>query len=564
MIESFKALGLSQQSLDAIEAKGFDEPTDIQKACIPLLLQEDINVIGQARTGTGKTAAFALPILDTIEADSHEPQAIVLTPTRELCVQIAQETQSLEGSRKTKILSIYGGAPYDAQLRALKAGVQIVIGTPGRVLDHLERGTLKLDNIKVCVLDEADEMLDMGFIEDIEAILAKMPEKKRMLLFSATMPQSILKLAETFMSGYKLVRIESDSQEKPLTRQVSIKVRESDKLEALCRIIEVTEDFYGLVFCKTKIQCDELGARLFERGYNAEALHGDLSQKQRESILSKMKAKHLRILAATDVAARGIDIQDLTHVINYSLPQDGETYIHRIGRTGRAGKTGMAITFYTEGESRKMAFLKKAADVQMLSADVPTVNEILEFRKRSITNAVLNAPMEQQATDSLFSSLADQLLQAHEAKAIISSLLEKDYAKLMDLSAFKPIVDLSKPPIREKRDKDNASGSRLRSEDEDLQYAGLDEKGMTRLFIARGKQDGMTKRMLVDFLLKSVKTPARDIQDVDVHDTFSLISAPFATAEAILSQLNKGSGRPIARHDFKAGQNPRKRGHKRP
>ena len=351
-IQEFIELGLSEKSLEAIKSKGFETPTEIQKRCIPVLLNDSGNLIGQAQTGTGKTAAFGLPILEKIDRLSKTernglPKALILVPTRELCIQVCDEIQSLSVGRKVSTAAIYGGASYNIQFRALKSGVDIVVGTPGRIQDHIERETLNLSEIKTCVLDEADEMLDMGFIEDIKNILSKLPTSKQMLCFSATMPQPILELAQTFMENYELIKVQTQDMTSTYTQQIFYEVYEEDKFEALCRTIDIAEGFYGLVFCRTKLQCDQVGSALISKGYNAEVLHGDLSQTQRELIVHKMREHQISILVATDVAARGIDIPELTHVINYCIPDEPESYIHRVGRTGRAGKQGLAVSFVT-------------------------------------------------------------------------------------------------------------------------------------------------------------------------------------------------------------------------
>ena len=361
-LEQFSALGLSDRTIAALIEKGFEKPTQIQSECIPLLLKEQVDVVGQAQTGTGKTAAFGLPILEIVDPDVRQVQALILSPTRELAVQVAEEIDSLKGDRHLEIIPVYGGASMDLQIRKLRRGVHVVAGTPGRILDHLRRGTLDLTMLKFVVLDEADEILNMGFIEDVEAILEQTPAEKRMLLFSATMPKPILTLAERFMKDYRLVQIKQDTLTSTLTEQIYYEVREGDKLEALSRVIDMAPDFFGLVFCRTKMQSDEVGRQLIDRGYAAEVIHGDLAQKQRELILHKMREHRISILVATDVAARGIDIQDLTHVINYTIPQNPEAYIHRVGRTGRAGKIGIAMTFVTPSEARRFTYLRRMGE----------------------------------------------------------------------------------------------------------------------------------------------------------------------------------------------------------
>ena len=333
----FSALGLSEEMLAAVQAKGFETPTSIQRLTIPRLLSGENDIIAQSQTGTGKTAAFGLPILQQIEPSKEGVQSIILVPTRELAVQAAEELLSYNRERRLSITAIYGGAAMSEQLRRLSRGVDIVVGTPGRVLDHIRRGTLKLDKVRFLVLDEADEMLNMGFVEDVEEIMGHTGEDRRVLLFSATMPERIIRLSEAYMRNTEVLRVESQHLTADLTNQIYFEVREADKFDAMTRIIDIEPDFYGIVFCRTKIGVDEVATRLVAQGYSAEGLHGDVSQAQREKILRKFRDKAVNILVATDVAARGIDVSNLSHVINYSLPQDSESYVHRIGRTGRAG-----------------------------------------------------------------------------------------------------------------------------------------------------------------------------------------------------------------------------------
>jgi ATP-dependent RNA helicase DeaD len=448
-IQEFKNLGLSEKSLEAIQAKGFETPTEIQSRCIPVLLSGHGDLIGQAQTGTGKTAAFALPILEMLDniprkERTGNPKALILVPTRELCMQVCDEISSLAFGRDARACAIYGGASYNIQFKALKTGVDIVVGTPGRIQDHIERETLKLDELKVCVLDEADEMLDMGFIEDIENILSKTPEDRQMLCFSATMPEPILKLASKFMKDYELIKVQTQDMTSSLTKQIFYELYEEDKFEALRRTIEMDPNFYGLVFCKTKIQCDEIGASLISAGYNAEVLHGDLSQTQRELIVHRMREHRISILVATDVAARGIDIPELTHVINYCLPDEPETYIHRIGRTGRAGKEGLAVTFVTPREFRKLAFIKKIAKSDIEKRRIPTIEDIIAVKKKSLLDDLLKRIEDAEngkCPDSMF-SLAKLLAESHHTTNIIAALLTDKYGRMVDLSSYQPVTDL--------------------------------------------------------------------------------------------------------------------------
>ena len=342
-LKEFRDLGLSEKVLKVLSKKGYESPTPIQRLTIPALLKNDKDIIGQAQTGTGKTAAFSLPIIENFENLEHI-QAIVLTPTRELALQVAEEMNSLSTSKKMKVIPVYGGQSIDIQRKLIKTGVDVVVGTPGRVIDLIERKLLKLNSLKYFILDEADEMLNMGFIEDIEKILTFTNEDKRMLFFSATMPDEIMKVAKNHMKEYEVLAVKSRELTTDLTEQIYFEVNERDKFEALCRIIDLTKEFYGIIFCRTKTDVNEIVGRLNDRGYDAEGLHGDIGQNYREVTLKRFKNKKINILVATDVAARGIDINDLSHVINYAIPQEVESYVHRIGRTGRAGKEGTAIT----------------------------------------------------------------------------------------------------------------------------------------------------------------------------------------------------------------------------
>ena len=557
---TFESLGLGERTLKAVKAKGFEEPSEIQAACIPLLLKEGTEVVGQAQTGTGKTAAFALPILETVDEEKKSVQALILTPTRELALQVSEEINSLKGDRKTEVTPIYGGASMEIQLRKLKRGVQIVVGTPGRILDHIKRGTLDLSNLVFMVLDEADEMLDMGFIEDIEEVLKNVPETRRMLMFSATMPPQIQKLAENFMKNPTLVRTQKTDAATPQADQIYFEVKEADKIEALTRIIDRDPDFYGVIFCRTKLQCDEIGHKLQARGYDAEALHGDLSQRERETILRKMKERVIRILVATDVAARGLDIQDLTHVINYSLPSDPEIYIHRVGRTGRAGKEGTAITFITPSEARRFSYIKKASKSEIRKEEIPTPREVVERRRELIKEQLLSA-LEKDGGEE-YRSISEGLLEDSDPVDVLSSVLSLFYRDALDESQYKDISVGKKRERTKKKSNAETSYTDRKKEDRERPYdkiktPSMDDEGLTRLFIARGRNDGLTKRGLADVLIDQAGVKNEDIRDIQVMEDFSFINAPYDAAEHILRIFGKSRNgeKPIitkARKDEKA------------
>ncbi|BAD84495.1 DEAD/DEAH box RNA helicase [Thermococcus kodakarensis KOD1] len=379
---SFRELGLSSASVEAVERKGFSIPTDIQREVIPLLLSAESDIVGQSKTGSGKTAAFGLPILDSIDESIREVQALILTPTRELAIQVTDELRSLRGKRRIYVYSVYGGQPIGPQIRALEGGVHIVVGTPGRVLDHINRGTLNLDGVRFFVLDEADRMLDMGFQEDIEAIFRATPKEKRVLMFSATMPMDVLLLAKKYMRNPEVVIVSRDELVPGEVEQEYIEAVPHRRFDLLTKILsDESNEFYGIVFCQTKAETRELSMRLRAAGFRAEALNGDMSQPAREKTFNRFKARKTKILVATDVAARGLDVPEITHVINYSIPMNPEQYIHRIGRTGRMGKKGKAITFIAPGELRRFRYITKQAGVEVkkseLSEGIPK-----EYRER--------------------------------------------------------------------------------------------------------------------------------------------------------------------------------------
>ena len=545
-LEGFRELGLSEESIAALREKGFEEPTEIQRRAIPLLLQEGTEIVGQAQTGTGKTAAFALPILETVGKGREEAvEALILVPTRELASQVSEEMSSLRGKRTIGIAPIYGGASMTQQLKRLRRGVSIVVGTPGRILDHIRRGSLDLSRLGFLVLDEADEMLDMGFIDDIEAVLRAVPEKKRMLLFSATMPPEIMKLAESFMSDPQIIRTQKQDASALSTDQIYYEVRESDKLEALTRIIDRESDFYGVVFCRTKLQCDEIGQKLHDRGYDAAALHGDLSQREREMILRRMKEHQLSILVATDVAARGLDIQDLTHVINYTIPQDPEIYIHRVGRTGRAGKNGTAITFITPSEARKFAYIRKASRSDIRREEIPKAEEIIGRKKERIQNEVLSSISAEPKPEYMV--IAEAVLSGRDATEAFASLLASIYKNELDASRYRDISAASPKAKREKSRRERRDEARNRERYDRIGAPSLDEEGTTRLYIARGRKDGLTKGMLANIIMDQAGVRDEDLRDIEINETSSFISAPFSVAETILQAYSDRSmkGRPI-------------------
>jgi ATP-dependent RNA helicase DeaD len=455
-MENFKKLGLSAESIRALEKKGFTEPTSIQAKVIPLLLEGKKDVVGQSQTGTGKTASFALPILEKIKERTTTVQAIILTPTRELAMQVAKEIDSLKGKRNLKVLAVYGGASIGPQLQQLKRNAaDIVVGTPGRIMDLQKRRALRLSNIAYAVLDEADEMLNMGFVEDIKSILEHTPEEKKMLLFSATMPKQILKIAKKYMKDYIFIEAEKSEVVTKTVEQIYYDIRGKDKIEGLKRILDYHLDFHGIIFSNRKSTVDTLTQQLTSLGYSAAALHGDVTQGQREKILQQFRDKNVKILIATDVAARGIDVNDLTHVINYCLPQSPEAYVHRIGRTGRAGKKGIAITFVLPSERRKLAFIEKINESKITKKVFPSAKEIVVHKEAKIKTIIKEILEKSSDKHTKYDTIAEELLKDNKAAEIIASVLKYAFKHELNVNSYKEISQniTEKAPSDYKRDK---------------------------------------------------------------------------------------------------------------
>ena len=422
---TFDEFGLSERVLSAVKAKGFTVPSSIQALALPRLLADEGHLIAKARTGTGKTAAFGIPLVERLTTPSQKPRALILTPTRELALQVSQEIKSLSGGPFPRIAAVYGGASIGPQLRDLSRGVEIVVGTPGRVMDHLDRGSLDLSEVDWFILDEADEMLDMGFVEDVETILSKTKSDRRVALFSATMPEAILSLVKRHIGQFDIVEDHAPLDEKPAVDQFYLLLRREDKLEALRRVIDGADDFYGLVFCGTKAETDELARRLVENGYGAEAIHGDLSQEGRERTLRRFRSRMTTILVATDVAARGIDVERLTHVINWDLPNDRENYVHRIGRTGRAGRRGVAISFVLPSARGRITQLSRSMEkvlgspIQKMS--IPTVPAVMTASQKRVIQKILAAV--QGLGDQVETEQGELSIQIDDGAAIVSEAL---------------------------------------------------------------------------------------------------------------------------------------------
>lgn len=420
-MKSFNELNLSDSVIQSISKMGFEETTAIQERTIPLAM-EGKDLIGQAQTGTGKTAAYGIPLVEMLNSDQEQIQGIVLSPTRELAVQVAEELNKIGEFKGIHALPIYGGQDMERQIRALKKRPPIIVATPGRLMDHMRRKTIRLNNIKMVVLDEADEMLNMGFIEDIEAILKDMPEERQTLLFSATMPKRIQDLAQKFMKSPELISIRAKEVTVDTIEQHYIVVPESQKFDVISRLLDIQSPELAIIFCRTKRRVDEIAEALSQRGYAAEAIHGDLNQSKRETVLRQFKEGTIEILVATDVAARGLDISGVTHVYNIDIPQDPEGYVHRVGRTARAGKTGLAVTLVTPREKNQLFTIERVIRRKMIQKPMPTVIEAVEGQQRLAMEKLLRVATEKDVRKYI--KLAEELLEENDSIILLAAALK--------------------------------------------------------------------------------------------------------------------------------------------
>jgi ATP-dependent RNA helicase DeaD len=520
MTEStFESLGLSEKTLALLKKKGFEEPTPIQALAIPLLLTGGVDLVARARTGTGKTAAFGLPLVERLCGPADHVRALVLVPTRELAIQVHAEITSLRHGARPRICAVYGGQAMSLQLRSLERGVDVVVGTPGRVLDMIHRGSLDLSRVEYLVLDEADEMLDMGFTEEIDAIFEAVNPDRRVLMFSATMPDAVMRVARKRLRDFKTIEDHAETAATELTEQIWLEVREQDKLEAFCRIVDMQEEFYGLVFMRTRVDADRVGQSLEERGYPVETLHGDFTQDHRERVMARFRSRKARILVATDVAARGIDVEGLTHVVNWSLPQDSYAYVHRIGRTGRAGNEGTAITFVTPYEYRKLIRMKEEAGSKLRKGSVPKVSDVIDARRGRAIARIHSVAEDVGAEGSPWLTLADEILADTEARVALASSLSVAFAGTLDPERYGEIDE----SLREDRP------GRL-----------VDQTGQTRVFISAGRRSGLDRKNVASMIRRVSGLPDRLIDGIQVFDAFSLVSVPFDAAERIIRE-SRGS-----------------------
>ena len=570
---TFEDLGLDEYTLKAVAKKGFTTPSPIQVLAIPRLLTGDTNLIARARTGTGKTAAFGLPIIQNIRGKSDHVEALILEPTRELAMQTKTEMQSFATNEYPRTTVLYGGASYTTQIKDLKRGSEVVVGTPGRIKDHIERKTLDLSKLKYFILDEGDEMLDMGFIDDIEEIFRHANPDCRILLFSATMPAPILKIAGDFMGEYDIIEEEKVIDEALLIDQKYWVVKESEKIEALVRLIDISPDFYGLVFTMTKSDADRVTRELDMKGYEAAALHGDIMQNQREKVLERFRLKKTRILVATDVAARGIDISGLSHVVNYSLPFDTATYVHRIGRTGRAGTEGIAITFVRPEERRKLGFLskniKKATKSDFVEGKIPEVSEVLSAKNERVFNDLKEKLFveEKNANEGIIENPEHEPVEDNDLLTENSSTTPK--FKIREKLVTKEFEEMAQK-LCDNQDPSQVLagvlsvmyGNQLSSK----HYGKINTKSIaprgdqSRIYVSLGKKDGYRAKEIADYFSKLLHIPGRMVDDIDVAQQFSLLSLPVASAKKAVELSKENHKLPHMHFDVKdEGRGSRRR-----
>lgn len=496
----FEDFGLSKETMKAISEIGYEEPTPIQASVIPMIIG-GADIIGQAQTGTGKTAAFGIPIVEMC-GKSERPFAIILEPTRELAVQVAQEIDRIGSRKRITVLPVYGGKSIETQIKALKRGVDVVVGTPGRIIDHLNRKTLSLAAVKMAVLDEADEMLNMGFIEDIETILKAIPEARQTLLFSATMPQPIINIAKRHMHEPEKIRINPKDVVIPQIKQVFYEVREGDKINALSRLLDVENPELAIIFCHTKLEVDNVSMKLGQLGYNASALHGDFTQARRDEVMYKFREGMLDILVATDVAARGLDIKNVSHVINFNIPQNPDSYVHRIGRTGRAGKSGIAITFVTPREYRHLKLIEQTAKTVIDKKKLPSAQDVIKAREKNILKDIVG--IIEEGNHVRYMEAVKKLSEQHSFADIAAAAFFAAYGEI----------------------KEQAAGEQTET------------KGMVRLFMTIGRKDKIKVPDIVKSIASEANIPYSKIGNIDVLEKFTFVEVPAELADRVIRSVD--------------------------
>ncbi len=534
-MQTFKELGVREDFLRAIEELGYEQPMPVQEKVIPHLLEKDNDVIALAQTGTGKTAAFGLPLLQLINVDDYSTQALVLSPTRELCLQIASDladySKYING---LKVLPVYGGSSIMSQIRALRNGVQIIIATPGRLIDLIERKEVRLDKVRTVVLDEADEMLNMGFVDDIDSILAHVPQERKMLMFSATMPREISNIAKKYMRDPEEFVIGTRNSGAENVRHIYYMVKASDKYPALKRVADNSPNIYGIIFCRTRKETQEIADNLINDGYNADALHGDLSQQQRDIVMKKFRDRVLSLLVATDVAARGLDVDNVSHVINYGLPDDTAVYTHRSGRTGRAGKTGVSVAIIHSREKGKLREIEKKIGKTFERRDVPTPDHIIEKQIYNLADRLERVEVNEESI-SRFLPGVEKKLEWLDGNDLLKRVLSLEFNRLLDYYKDAPVIEnLSDFKSKKNNDKKDKKFERPSEQEKDRRTAA---RGMSRMYVSVGKRDGFYAGNLIDMLNHLVQGKRVDVGRIDLLPTYTLFDVKKADAGRIAAAL---------------------------
>jgi len=511
--KTFAELGIAEELLHAITDMGYEMPMPVQEKVIPLLLEGDSDVVGLAQTGTGKTAAFGLPVIQRIDSGTNKPQALILSPTRELCLQTAGDLADYSKYvPEVKVLPVYGGSSIESQIQSLRKGVHIIVATPGRLIDLINRGVVHLEQVHTVVLDEADEMLNMGFQESIDQILEFVPEKRKMLMFSATMPKEIARIAQNYMHEPKEVIIGTRNEGAENVRHIYYMVNAKDKYLALKRAVDYAPDIYAIIFCRTRRDTQDIADNLIRDGYNAEALHGDLSQAQRDIVMKKFRDRVVPILVATDVAARGLDVDSLTHVINYGLPEDTAVYTHRSGRTGRAGKTGISIAIVHSREKGRLREIERMIGKTFERKVVPSPKDIIEKQLYNLADRIERVEVDDAEMEKYVPGVIKKLgwLSTDD---IIKRILSLEFNRLLGYYKDAPEIDIIDDKSAKK------TRERHTEKDKDRRTA---EKGMARLYINLGKNDGFYAGNLIDMLNTLVPKPRVDVGRIDLMPNYSL------------------------------------------
>ncbi len=533
-MKTFEELGVSLEIRKAIEEMGYENPMPVQEEVIPYLLGNGNDVVALAQTGTGKTAAFGLPLIQKIDVTRRVPQALILCPTRELCLQIAGDlTDYSKYITDLKILPVYGGSSIDSQIRSLKQGVHIIVATPGRLIDLMERKVANLSTVRDVVMDEADEMLNMGFTDSINAILEKVPQDRNTLMFSATMSPEISRIAKTYLHDAKEITIGTKNEGSKNVNHIAYIIHAKDKYLALKRVVDFYPQIYGIIFCRTRKETQEIADKLIQDGYNADSLHGELSQAQRDLVMQKFRQRHLQLLVATDVAARGLDVNDLTHVINYGLPDDTESYTHRSGRTGRAGKTGISIAIINLREKGKMREIERIIKKQFTVGQLPSGKEICEQQLIKVIDEIEKVKVNEEEIEAFLPGIYRKF-EWLSKEDLIKRVVSMEFNRFLEY--YKNAPEIEQPKNSDKKGEPKERKERGTDKEKSSRKA---EKGYTRLFLNLGKTDGFYANQIIELINRNLKKERIQVGRIDLMQNFSFFEIIEAQAPMVIKALNK-------------------------